>query len=418
MVALAALALLLVAASTAGAAERRGSPRAADQQGLSPSDARGYWTRERMLAAEPADFPSADGAPFADLGSARAAKPEGPHREIRGRRGTLDGYSVNPDLETDPAGDTSYPQRIHGKIFGSLPGGDYSCSGTVIASPLKNLIVTAGHCVFGQGSFAQNFVFIPGYRNGNAPLGVWPANNLYAPNGWTQTESFTFDIGMATLDPVGGQSIETLLGSRGVAFNDNVVQTWDMFGYPARPNPTDDGFGDYDSERLIVCDNATTHVTENPNGDGDSIGAAYCFMQQGSSGGGWVTEGGSGPVESVVSHGYCQDDPLHTVWDPNTLTGKCGLFFGPYFGEAASNVYDAAIKKPTPPPPPPPPPPRSRRPRRCRRAAAGRRSAGGAGAPGEAPRRRRSATRGRSGRTSAARRARTGGRCSGRGRPT
>ena len=262
-----------------------------------------------------------------------------------------------PDFETDPAGDTSFPQRIHGKIFGSLPGGDYSCSGTVITSPLRNLVVTAGHCVFGQGTFADNWVFIPGYRNGNAPLEVWPANNLYAPNGWTQTESFTFDIGMATLDPVGGQNIETLLGSRGVAFNDAANQTWDMFGYPARPNPTDDGFGDYDSERLIVCDNATSQLIEDP-GDGPSIGAALCFMQQGSSGGGWVTEGGNGPLESVVSHGYCQNDPGKNVFHPvNAPTALCGIFYGPYFGDAALNVYNAATEKPTPPAPPPPPPP-------------------------------------------------------------
>src|SRR5918998_382322 len=94
-IALATVALLLAAAGSAGAAERR-SPHAGDGHRPAPSQARDYWTRERMLEARPADFPTAGARPFAgsDRGSLRGAKPEGPRVAHRGRRGKLEGYSV------------------------------------------------------------------------------------------------------------------------------------------------------------------------------------------------------------------------------------------------------------------------------------------------------------------------------------
>lgn len=312
-----------------------------------------YWTPERMQEARTLT-PHAQATPLGDpvLAAPSSIAPEGPPVAIPGRDG-FGARSVSPDLETSPAGDTAYPQRIHGKIFATLAGvGDFGCSGTVITSPLRNLIVTAGHCVFGAGQnndFATNFVFIPGYRNSNAPLGVWPATNLYTLAPWANGGAFSSDLGMARVAPVGGQQIETELGSRGVAFNQDPGQVFDHFGYPARPNASNpqDGFGDYDSERLIVCDNAATQGIEDL-GDGPSIGSAFCFMQQGSSGGGWVIGSTERYVNSVVSHGYCQNDPAgsKTVFDPNTGTGRCGIFFGPYFGDGASALYDLATGVP------------------------------------------------------------------------
>lgn len=346
------------ASSSAGVSAGTSSHRV-KQSGESATD---YWTPERMRNATPLDLPGTrDGAfgyrPLPELEPATANARTGPAVEISGTRGTLGtSYSTGTDSETSSANDTSYPQRIQGKIFFRLDGiGDFGCSGTVVTSPLRNLVVTAGHCVFGFGEnnqYATNWAFVPGYRNGSAPLGVWPATNLYALNGWVNTGGFSFDLGMARIGEVGGNSIETLLGSRGIAFNQDLsVTPVDIWGYPARPNPGEDGFGDYDGERLILCshndpaDNAI-RASETDSSGGTSVGAAYCFMQQGSSGGGWIISGGF--LNSVVSHGYCQTDPTHTVYP----SGPCGLIFGPYFGAGAQNLYAAATTVQSPPPPP------------------------------------------------------------------
>jgi hypothetical protein len=199
---------------------------------------------------------------------------------------------------------------------------------------------------FGRGNaFATNVVFVPGYRNGSIPFGVWPATNLYAPAAWTSSGALSSDVGMARLDTLDGAEIETMLGSRGIAFNQPASQVFDHFGYPARPNASNaqDGFGDYDGQRLVVCDDASAQVVED-FGDGPSIGSAFCFMQQGSSGGAWVIGSSTRYLNSVVSHGYCQNDPpgLKTTWNPVTRTGRCGITYGPYFGNEEEALYRLA----------------------------------------------------------------------------
>lgn len=319
-----------------------------------------YWTKERMREARPADF-----APFAldqafsegggEIAPSSSYEPRGEPVAIPGSPGSSyssdSSYSVGSDIEANPVGgsnNTLFPLNIHGRIFATNPanGANLSCSGTVITAPLGNLVITAGHCVFGAGAGNQyftNYVFVPGYFYGQRPFGTYPAGALYTLSGWVAGAGFSHDVGIAALTT----SIQPLLGARGIAFNQPTSQVWDHFGYPARPNPSSDGFGDYDGERLILCDNAITQGLE-ASGTPPSVGSAYCFMQQGASGGGWVIDG-TGNVNSVVSHGYCQNrpgfpgNPNPHVW-PN---GPCGIFFGPYFGTNVQALYNQAAAVPT-----------------------------------------------------------------------
>lgn len=74
------------------------------------------------------------------------------------------------------ATNTMYPYRATGKLFFNIGTATYVCS----ASLIKNgIIVTAAHCVanFGTGKFHTNWQFIPGYRNGVAPFGIWTATS-------------------------------------------------------------------------------------------------------------------------------------------------------------------------------------------------------------------------------------------------
>ncbi|MGW5687630.1 hypothetical protein [Nonomuraea sp. NPDC003754] len=66
------------------------------------------------------------------------------------------------------------PKTI-GKVFFVDRKGDYRwCSATSIQSRHRNLVATAGHCVYEQGHdvFAK-WVFVPGYHQGKAPYGVF-----------------------------------------------------------------------------------------------------------------------------------------------------------------------------------------------------------------------------------------------------
>lgn len=63
----------------------------------------------------------------------------------------------------------------------------------MIASPTRNLIITAGHCVSGT---AAGWLFVPGYDGTSAtnpaPYGVWPVEHAYVAAQW-QTQHNTQD---------------------------------------------------------------------------------------------------------------------------------------------------------------------------------------------------------------------------------
>jgi hypothetical protein len=114
--------------------------------------------------------------------------------------------------------------------------------------------------------------------------------------------------------------IEDRIGARGIAFDlDPGARSFQIFGYPAKPNPP------FDGSKLIGCD-VETLGRDASVGAPSAIAAGPCSMGPGSSGGGWVTEGGY--VNSVVSYGYCSSNP-----------NLCGTTYGPYFTSQALSLY-------------------------------------------------------------------------------
>src|SRR5690606_33467230 len=77
------------------------------------------------------------------------------------------------------------PESELGKVFFTLGGSDYVCSGTATASANGDVVTTAGHCLNeGPGAYATNFMFAPAYDDGATPYGRWVAESLVAPAAW------------------------------------------------------------------------------------------------------------------------------------------------------------------------------------------------------------------------------------------
>ncbi len=70
-----------------------------------------------------------------------------------------------------------------GALFvpGAYPASLHTCTASVIRSTSRDLIMTAAHCVTGTG---RGYVFVPGYRNGKAPYGVWHVVAAYGSPQW------------------------------------------------------------------------------------------------------------------------------------------------------------------------------------------------------------------------------------------
>jgi hypothetical protein len=207
-----------------------------------------------------------------------------------------------------------------GKVFFSLNGRDFVCSAGTVTSANHDLVVTAGHCVKdGKGAWAQNWIFVPGYRDGVGPYGGFTARHMYVPDKWAASAADEDDFAMVALDASDGKHVTDVVGAQGIAFGRPRGQETYAFGYPAT--------GSYDGEELAYC-SGRTH--DDPHGLAREQGLR-CSMTQGSSGGIWLSRfdpsTGVGLVTSVSSFKYADDS---------------GTMYGPYFGETAQSLYDQA----------------------------------------------------------------------------
>ncbi len=257
-----------------------------------------------MLAARPAQPPDPPEAAF---------DPTGPLLE------TGSGATVSA-AEGDffPTGVESFPLRVHGKIFFRVDGQDFECSGTVVDSNGKNVVFTAGHCVFDRdsGLYAEQLAFVPAFQDGATPLGIWPATAVFTTSRYVETGDLSHDIGAVVLE----DRIQQDLGARKIAFRlDPANREYTIYGYPGNPDPP------YDGGSLVGCDSVTAG-RDPVQGSPAPIAAGPCTMEGGASGGGWIA--GGGLLSSVVSYTYCGNVPE-----------LCGLIFGPYFSQQALDLY-------------------------------------------------------------------------------
>ncbi len=330
-VAAVAIALLLGATPAASAA--------ADGAGVAEADASGvrsYWTAERMREAEPLDPiaagepPAAGAAADATTGTPTLVEPvaadaasvpeleQGLAAEPRAHRGS--GFTRTEI--TDPSAESV---RMHGKVFltvkgGSAPG-DYVCSGTAISSNNGSVVWSAGHCVFDTlgGGYAANWMFVPAFKNGAAPFGEWPAVKLASPDDWRQDGNSSYDYSAAKVATNGGgETLNQVVGGRGIGFNQPRSQQYTSYGYPAEQPPIE-----FTGGREFACQSGLGG-TDNPPGSGPNTDWIGCDMTGGSSGGGWIADG---TLLSVNSYSYCV-----------VLVCEQRLY-GPYLDGTAKQLY-------------------------------------------------------------------------------
>ena len=76
---------------------------------------------------------------------------------------------ADPTLEGDSQNGAIFLALGHGEGFAR-------CSGTSVDAPNLSVVFTAGHCVDEGGPqgrwFSRNWVFVPGYHDGERPFGV------------------------------------------------------------------------------------------------------------------------------------------------------------------------------------------------------------------------------------------------------
>lgn len=282
------------------------------------------WTRQEMLDARP--------VPPGGIAAADQGRPGGASTSAS-TGGTSPMPSAGGPVTAEAIADAGSPRyRTNGKLFFEMGGEPWVCSGTVVESKRRNVVMTAGHCVYdqvtegGEGEWARNIVFVPAYSGETAPegsdaigpYGQYPAApaGLTAPKGWVEKRLQNYDLGAVALD----RQIELDVGASKIDFRADLTRRGlEILGYPAAPEPLD-------GRRLTRCVPASVGFDWSRVDGPVPFEAAPCRMWQGASGGGWIAGGRF--LVSVISYGYCS----------KTACGS-GLY-GPSLGDAAINLYN------------------------------------------------------------------------------
>jgi len=246
------------AASHPGATGSAAASNGAASSATAGSGAAGFWLESRLLGADPSrglDFRSRTG---------------------RGKAAHLARLSL----------------RV-GALFEHDASGNHFCTASVVASPGRNLLITAAHCINGgkNGGYRQDIVFIPGYRDGQEPYGVWtPARLLVAPQ-WQDSSDPDYDVGFIVLKPDDGKNVEDVLGANQLGIDPGYENLVRVTGYPSSKNAP------------VTCTGRTSQQSES------QLRFECDGFPGGTSGSPWVTH-----------------------FDPRTLTGTIVGVLGGYQG--------------------------------------------------------------------------------------
>jgi hypothetical protein len=304
----AAAMLALVGAGTANAAPAAPDDKTAFSVASAKVDSTGaaeYWTPDRMRAAVPGDVLAGNAVERRTTPSDAKDKDKGKKPKVKASKADTGNASLAKKADT----------VAHiGKVFFTLGGANYVCSGNAVTSSNESTVATAGHCLNeGPGAYVTNFIFVPGYDNGDEPHGKWTARDLHTTPQWKDGGNIAFDTGFAVMNKLDGKTLTDVVGSSDVAFGAARGEQYTSYGYPAS--------APYDGVQLWSCTGTATKDNRNPQFNTQGI---PCTMTGGSSGGPWLLD--NGVQNSINSYGY----------------SGAGVMYGPYWGTEIQNAYNFA----------------------------------------------------------------------------
>jgi hypothetical protein len=317
--------------------------RAAHGRAATATDAvTSYWTAARMKAAAPVeDSPSflaavkkherdqdsqaaRDAAAQNENGTPLSIGAKGGLLGKAARSGAvaksgLRAAAVNPNLPY-----YAPTARTSGKVFFTMNGLNYQCSGTIVNSEGLDTVWTAGHCVNAGsgGGWAYNWQFVPAYNSASAtprPYGTWTANQLWTTGAWNSSSDFTADMGVAIMGTNFGYHIVNYLGGQGLRVNAGKNVWENAFGYPAE--------APFGGGQLYRCYGWSSPEWTFLWVTSDTI-KIPCDMTRGSSGGAWLHDwdGNWGYLNGLNSR-------IDRIVGPT-------IMLSPYFDDTALSLYN------------------------------------------------------------------------------
>jgi len=292
------------------------NPNASKGKGIPNANASGYWSEERRNSAIPREFQFEVGATEGKL-------------VPQARKGGSGGGSTTTSGTTywNSSNQSQLVALITGKVFFTMGGQSYVCSGSLVADgkPDIAVVITAAHCLWDDAtrSFASNWAFYPNYDKDVGTLNrkSYSASHLFAPKAFTDQGSFNTtailnDFAFAVLPTSAFDSSVLPMILTDSTFTNN---RGDAFGYP-ETSP-------FNGQELVY----STGAVSTDRNTGSRTWRLPSTMTGGASGGPWYngyTNGNSvGFVSSLNSYKYSNDK--------NSM-------YGPKFNSLTNDLYNMA----------------------------------------------------------------------------
>ena len=258
-----------------------------------------YWTPQRMRDAIPMPAPKSNALPALPLPKAAATGPRILARPTGAK-------SLRPNLVRPDALSTSTTQ---GKVFFVDPGTNtaYECSGGTINNPTGDMVTTAGHCVYDNGRWMTDWIYVPAYYNGPTSYGTWFSSQMTTFPEWTLDSNPNYDFAIVNVAPAStGATLVATAGGNGLEYDESYVQNVVIWGYPGSV--------------LIPYYCVVTTFEQNAG----EVGAP-CDMPNGASGGPWLED-----YNTTTGDGY--------EFGLNSF-GTSSDIYSPYFTSAMDQLY-------------------------------------------------------------------------------
>jgi V8-like Glu-specific endopeptidase len=159
-----------------------------------------------------------------------------------------DSMSVSDPLEGKPFSGVPQVGTLFGTSDGSLTS--HHCTGSVVASPEGDIVVTAAHCVYGSSGAETDLAFVPDYDNGSMPYGIWDVSAVYVAPEWVSDRDPDYDVAFVVVhDTSSSSTIQGTVGADTLAVDQSFTPLTTVIGYPS------------DTNEPITCTNYTSEFS-------------------------------------------------------------------------------------------------------------------------------------------------------------
>ncbi|MEV1167046.1 hypothetical protein [Nonomuraea sp. NPDC049784] len=255
--------------------------------------------------------------------------------------------SVPPLAPTTSGEPNAKTPTTWGKVFFiGADGQPHWCTGTAVQSQFRNLVATAAHCVYDtQGSDATlgKWVFVPGYADGTTPWGLYVGKQAFTHYDFPSYNDYDRDYAFVNvysgvIPSTSGEltnfgSLVDNVGGQGLAWNQPLDSSVDVFGYPAGPHP--DGTRPYTGETLESSSGRPTPALV-PSLKAEELTAVdSSFTGEGALGSSWLIR-----YHKSSGMGYLNGITISVADTDGNL--RYDTSFSPYFDGETNGVYKAA----------------------------------------------------------------------------